>query len=133
MCVFFLFLFSLLALWFLELYCSFTMYKWGAGGGGEGVSMFNETAHLLRMTFTAAFVFARERLLPCRVGVGSVGCIVNTDYVYPAFVPLLADISCLYACRTPLSPSFSPNLVCGCVCVWVGGWVDVQARVSVCE
>ena len=23
--------------------------------------------------------------------------------------------------------------VCGCVCVCVGGWVDVQARVSVCE
>ena len=48
--------------------------------------MFNETAHS---------VFVRERLLPCRVVVGSMGCIVYTDYVYPAFVPLLADISCL--------------------------------------
>ena len=52
--------------------------------GGWGVSMFNETAHS---------VFVRERLLPCRVAVGSMGCIVYTDYVYPAFVPLLADIS----------------------------------------
>ena len=56
------------------------------GGGGQGVSMFNETAHS---------VFVRERLLPCRIAVGSVGCIVYTDYVYPAFVALLADISCL--------------------------------------
>ena len=48
--------------------------------------MFNEAAHS---------VFVRERLLPCRVVVGSMGCIVYTDYVYPAFVPLLADISCL--------------------------------------
>ena len=48
--------------------------------------MFNETAHS---------VFVPERLLPCRVVVGSMGCIVYTDYVYPAFVPLLADISCL--------------------------------------
>ena len=48
--------------------------------------MFNETAHS---------VFVRERLLPCRVVVGSMGCIVYTDYVYPAFDPLLADISCL--------------------------------------
>ena len=44
--------------------------------------MFNETAHS---------VIVRERLLPCRVVVGSMGCIVYTDYVYPAFVPLLAD------------------------------------------
>ena len=51
--------------------------------GGWGVSMFNETAHS---------VFVRERLLPCRVVVGS---IVYTDYVYPAIDPLLADISCL--------------------------------------
>ena len=36
----------------------------------------------------------RERLLPCRV-VGWMDCIVYTDYVYPAFVPLLANISCL--------------------------------------
>ncbi len=50
------------------------------------VSMFNETAHS---------VFVRERLLPGRVAVGSMGCIVYTDYVYPAFDPLLADISCL--------------------------------------
>ena len=56
------------------------MSEWGM------VSMFNETAH-------SAFV--RERLLPCRVAVGSMGCIVYTDYVYPAFDPLLADISCL--------------------------------------
>ena len=48
--------------------------------------MFNETAHS---------VFVRERLLPCRVAVGSMGCIVYTEYLYPAFVPLLADISCL--------------------------------------
>ena len=48
--------------------------------------MFNEAAHS---------VFVRERLLPCRVVVGSVGCIVYTDYVYPAFDPLLADLSCL--------------------------------------
>ena len=48
--------------------------------------MFHETAHS---------VFVRERLLPCRVAVGSMGCIVYTDYVYPAFVPLFADISCL--------------------------------------
>ena len=48
--------------------------------------MFNETAHS---------VFVRERLLPCRVVVGSIGCIVYTDYVYPAIDPLLADISCL--------------------------------------
>ena len=48
--------------------------------------MFNETAHS---------VFVRERLLPCPVVVGSMGCIVYTDYVYPAFVPLLADIFCL--------------------------------------
>ena len=37
----------------------------------------------------------RERLLPCRVVVGSMDCIVYTDYVYPAIVSLLADISCL--------------------------------------
>ena len=37
----------------------------------------------------------RERLLPCRVVVGLMDCIVYTDYVYPAFVSLLADISCL--------------------------------------
>ena len=48
--------------------------------------MFNETAHS---------VLVRERLLPCRVVVGSMGCIVYTDYVYTAFVPLLANISCL--------------------------------------
>ena len=42
--------------------------------------MFNETAHS---------VFVRERLLPCRVAVGSMGCIVYTDYVYPAFDPLV--------------------------------------------
>ena len=48
--------------------------------------MFNKTAHS---------VFVRERLLPCRVAVGSMGCIVYTDYVYPAFDLLLADISCL--------------------------------------
>ena len=48
--------------------------------------MFNETAHS---------VSVRERLLPCRVAVGSMSCIVYTDYVYPAFDPLLADISCL--------------------------------------
>ena len=83
-CRFFSFIvfFSWLALWFLELYRSFTMYELGGGG----VSMFNETAHS---------VFVRERLLPCRIAVGSVGCIVYTDYVYPAFVALLADISCL--------------------------------------
>ena len=37
----------------------------------------------------------RERLLPCRVVVGLMDCIVYTDYVYSAFVSLLADISCL--------------------------------------
>ena len=37
----------------------------------------------------------RERLLPCRVVVGVMDCIVYTDYVYPAFVSLLADTSCL--------------------------------------
>ena len=40
-------------------------------------------------------VFVRERLLSCRIVIGSMGCIVYTDYVYPAFVPLLAGISCL--------------------------------------
>ena len=48
--------------------------------------MFNETAYS---------VFVREHLLPCRVAVGSMCCIVYTDYVYPAFDPLLTDISCL--------------------------------------
>ena len=37
----------------------------------------------------------RECMLPCRVVVGWMDCIVYTDYVYPAFVSLLADISCL--------------------------------------
>ena len=37
----------------------------------------------------------RERLLPCRVVVGLMDCIVYTDYVYIASVSLLADISCL--------------------------------------
>ena len=37
----------------------------------------------------------RKRLLPCRVVVGLMDCIVYTDYVYSAFVSLLADISCL--------------------------------------
>ena len=37
----------------------------------------------------------REHLLPCRVVVGLMDCIVYTDYVYSAFVSLLADISCL--------------------------------------
>ena len=58
----------------------------GGGGWGGMVSMFNKTAHS---------VFVRERLLPCRVAVGSMGCIVYTDYVYPAFDLLLADIFCL--------------------------------------
>ena len=48
--------------------------------------MFNETAHS---------VFVCEHLLPCCVVVSSMGCIVYMDYVYPAFVPLLTDISCL--------------------------------------
>ena len=51
--------------------------------------MFNETSH-----FSLCGV-VRERLLPCRVAVGSMGCIVYTDYVYPAYVPLPADITCL--------------------------------------
>ena len=62
------------------------------------VSIFNETAHS---------VFVRERLLPCRVVVGSVDCIVYTDYVYPAFVPLLADISCLLSFQKVLLFCFS--------------------------
>ena len=62
--------------------------------------MFNETA---------PSVFVRERLLPCRVVVGSMGCIVYTDYVYPVFVPLLADISYLLF------------LLRKCVCVGGGG------------
>ena len=49
--------------------------------------MFHETAHS---------VFVRDRFFPpCRFAVGSMDCIVYTDYVYPAFDPLLADISCL--------------------------------------
>ena len=36
--------------------------------------------------------------------------------------------------ESPFPPPF-PEIVCGCVgvwvCEWVGGWVDVQARVSV--
>ena len=39
----------------------------------------------------------------------------------------------MYACRTPLSTSFPPDLGGVRVCVCVCGWVDVQARVSVCE
>ena len=35
-----------------------------------------------------------EPLLPCRA-VGLMDSILYTDYVYPAFVSLLADISCL--------------------------------------
>ena len=41
----------------------------------------------------------RGRLLPCRVVVGLMECIVYTDYVYSAFVSLLADISCLFSFR----------------------------------
>ena len=53
------------------------------------VSMFNEPLIL------SLCGVVRERLLPCRVVVGCMDCIVYTDYVYPAFVSLLADISCL--------------------------------------
>ena len=35
----------------------------------------------------------RERLLPCRVAVGWMDRVVYTDYVYPAFISLLADFS----------------------------------------
>ena len=63
--------------------------------------MFNEIAHS---------VFVRERLLPCRVAIGSMGCIVYTDYVYPAFDPLLADISCL------LFPFSEKKLLLFCFC-----------------
>ena len=68
------------------------MYEWGGmgwgGGGGVGVvSMFNEPLIL----FLCGVV--RERLLPCRVVVGWMDCIVYTDYVYPVFVSLLAGIS----------------------------------------
>ena len=53
------------------------------------VSMFNE---LLILSLCGVVC---ERLLPCRVVVGWMGCIVYTDYVYPAVVSLLADIFCL--------------------------------------
>ena len=76
------------------------------GGGGGMVSMFNKTAHS---------VFVRERLLPCRVAVGSMGCIVFTDYVYPAFDLLLADISCLLF----LFRKWVFCFFCVCVCVFL--------------
>ena len=53
------------------------------------VSMFNEPLIL------SLCGVVRERLLPCRVVVGLMDCIVYADYVYPAFVSLFADISCL--------------------------------------
>ena len=56
---------------------------------GGVVSMFNE---LLSLSLCGV---VREHLLPCRVVVGLMDCIVYTDYVYSAFVPLLADITCL--------------------------------------
>ena len=62
------------------------------GGGGGVVSMFNETSHSVFLC-VGQFV----TLLPCRVVVTAkwvVSC-PDTDYVYPAFVPLLADITCL--------------------------------------
>ena len=48
---------------------------------------------------------------------------------------VISSFNRMYARRIPLSPSFSPNLGCVCVCVGggVAGRVDVQARVSVCE
>ena len=56
----------------------------------EGVvSMYNEPLIL------SSCGVIHERMLPCRVVVGWMDCIVYTDYVYPAFVSLLADISCL--------------------------------------
>ena len=67
----------------------------------------------------------RERLLPCLVVVGLMDCIVYTDYVYSAFVSLLADISCLLflfrKCSFSLfSSSFPP---CGSFffCLWLIG------------
>ena len=79
------------------------------------VSMFNETAH------SFLCVVVRERLLPCRVVVTAkwVQCIVYTDCVYPAFAPLLADITRLHflfrkwwCCFLALfSPSFSPCIL----------------------
>ena len=65
-------LFFLLACPFVSRVISF-IYTVPVRGGG--VSIFN---------VTALSVFVRERLLPCRVVVGSMGCIVYTDYVYLA-------------------------------------------------
>ena len=54
----------------------------------------------------------RERLLPCRV-VSLMDSIVYTDYVYPAFVSLLADISLSFqkvflVCFSLFPSSFPP-------------------------
>ena len=45
---------------------------------------------------------------------------LSINVVIPSF------IECMPV-ESPFPPSFSRN------CGWVGGWVDVQARVSVCE
>ena len=52
---------------------------------------------LMRPLILSLCGVVRERLLPCRVAVTvkwAVSC-TDTYYVYPAFVPLLADIACL--------------------------------------
>ena len=63
------------------------MHEWGRGEGGSRC--------LTRPLILSLCGVVGERLLPCRIVDGSMGCIMYTDYVNPAFVPLLADISCL--------------------------------------
>ena len=68
--------------------------------------MFNETSHSF---FVWGSSWASVALPCCHC---EAGCIVYTDYVYPAFVPLLADITCLLflfrkcCCFLSLLPSF---------------------------
>ena len=76
------------------------------------VSVFNETVHSF---FVWGSLGASVALLCCCHC--KVGCIVYTDYVYPAFVLLLTDIACLlflfrkYCVFSLFSPSFSPYIL----------------------
>ena len=90
---------------------------------GGVVSIFNEPAH---------FCFVSV----CCLAILSLGCIVYMDYVYPAFVPLLADMSCLHflfrkCCRFLFcflfSSSFSPCVLC---CLWRIGHCKLYSLVS---
>ena len=52
-----------------------------------------------------------EHLLPCCVVVSWMDCIVYMDYMYPAIVPLLTDISCLlFLFRPPWSRLLMPGV-----------------------